>query len=141
MRYLYIIFGFCLLFTSCDKKDDDHKSVMCSPTIIDNTVYLNAESDPLSLLNTELTIEGCLKVSIQYGGGCSDVFLNLVDSGDVLETQPPQRNLRFIFEDDDQCEALILKDYYFNVEVLKVEGSDEVLLNLQGFDTPLLYDY
>jgi|GEM_PF-320830 len=104
------------------------------------TAYESAEFEYLTLI--DITIEGdCLKVT--YGSsGCdgSTWHLELFDSEAIMESDPPQRNLRFSFYNQEVCDAYFEKETSFNLSPLKVEG-ESVILHIDGWDEALLYTY
>tara|TARA_B100000497_G_C7593516_1_gene356856 strand:+ start:446 stop:631 length:186 start_codon:yes stop_codon:yes gene_type:complete len=42
---------------------------------------------------------------------------------------------------DDDCEALIEKNFYFDISNLQVNNESKVLLNFQGSSLTYLYEY
>ncbi|NRA91407.1 MAG: hypothetical protein HRU26_01765 [Psychroserpens sp.] len=67
--------------------------------------------------------------------------LILVDSGNVAESFPPQRFLKLIFSNEEECLAAITQSRIFNLANLRVEGTNEVVLNIEGIPEPLNYMY
>jgi len=136
---ILILFPFVAILSCSIKGDDDSKQI-CKDVIIDNEQHRNAQSNTFEIIG--ITSEkNCLKITIRYGGGCGEVNAELVDSGDILESDPVQRNLRVVFVDDDACEALIQKDFLFDITNLQIENNDRVLLKFQGSDLTYLYEY
>lgn len=74
--------------------------------------------------------------------GCSgDSWeVRLIDSEEVLESLPPQRNLRLSLKNQEDCHAMITKTMSFNLANLKVKGN-QVLLNIIHTNDPVLYEY
>lgn len=137
MRYLIIFISLITAFISCNNDDN---LVQCSNVLIDAQQYTNLQSDSYNLI--EITEDnGCLKVAITYGGGCGDVAAILIDSGDIFESDPPQRDLKIVFTDNDECKALIKEEFLFDITSLKVENSNRVLLNFKGSNLTYLYEY
>ena len=136
MRHLICI----LLVTAFLSCDNDDNSVQCRNVVIDAQQYANLQSDSYNFIKVSEE-NGCLKIAITYGGGCGDVTEMLIDSGDILESAPPQRNLKVVLIDNDECEALIREEFLFDITALKVENSNRVLLNFQGSDLTYLYEY
>ena len=103
-------------------------------------MYNTAINDEFNFAS--VSIEGhSLKITIEYGGGCGDVTVNLIDSEYIMESWPVQRNIRISLYDDDDCEALITKHLSFDLTPLRIAGYSEVMLNLSGWSGDLLYKY
>ena len=138
MKILVSILSGLFSLTSCG--DNDSENIICENTIIDNQQYTNSQSDSYSLISLS-DYKGCLKVSIRYGGGCEEVSAKLIDSEEIFESNPVQRNLKIVFSDTDECEALIEKNLYFDVSNLQVDNENMVLLNFQSSDLTYRYEY
>ena len=126
-----------LLLSSCSTD----QPIECKSTVIDQEQYLSSQSDTYELEEVQLTKDGCLKITLIYGGGCGEVSASLVDSGDVLESDPVQRNLRLIFDDNDNCEALKKSNFYFDIDNLQIADDNRVKLNFTGADFSFFYEY
>ncbi|MFD2518563.1 hypothetical protein [Salinimicrobium flavum] len=127
-----------IIVSSCSEADDP---IECKPSIVNNDKYLNSESDEFTFKDVDLESQNCLKITVIYGGGCGEVSATLVDSGDVLESDPAQRNLRFLFTDNDECEKLKERTFYFDLTNLQIEDDNRILLNFQNIDQTVLYEY
>ena len=140
--YLLILLG--LFFSDC-KKDDlvtvDPPVSNCEDiAIIDADQYINGPADEFFWQSA--SIDGdCLKLVVRYGGGCEEVDFKLYDSSAIMESFPLQRNIRISLDDDDFCEALVTQELSYDLTPLQVEGYSKIILNLQGFDESLTYNY
>ena len=65
----------------------------------------------------------------------------LIDSGAVMESAPPQRNIRMVLDNQELCQAVIRKETSFDISSLQVEGTDKVILHLENFEEDILYEY
>ncbi len=111
-----------------------------NPVLVDADLYQNAPSDEFQFQSA--TIDGnCLKMIVRYGGGCELVTFQLIDAAVIMESLPVQRNIRLSLIDEDECEALITRELYFDLTPLKMEGNSKIILNLQGFPESLTYQY
>jgi len=101
--------------------------------------YASALSDGLSII--DISIEGaCLKVEYASGGCDGSMWhLQLIDSGDIAESNPVQRYLRFNFVNTEECDAYITKETSFNIKALK-EGYSTVILHVDGWDEALVIE-
>ncbi len=111
-----------------------------------NTVVINAEqyeqiNTTNGLVINSLKIEGdCLKVSYSSSGCSAETWeLQLIDSGAILESLPPQRNLVFSFKNEEMCQAYFTKEATFNISSIK-EQDGKVWLNIKNTDKRILYE-
>lgn len=142
MKTTFILLMTLFLTTrGCTKDERESKyNNRCNFVSIDSEQYNNLTTDDFNIVDIKFE-DRCLKITIRYGGGCKDVSLRLIDSDSVFESNPVQRNLKIILTDNDDCEALITKEFYFDITKLKVEGQNEVLLNFFESDKTHLYTY
>lgn len=138
MKLLLGLIAIIIGFTSCD--NDELPSVCDQQVIISNKLYKSAPSDHLTISNAEL-IDGCLKIQFA-SSGCdgSSWEVKLIDSGYLLYSDPPQRNLRLSLDNNELCDAYIGKEITFDVKKLQVSGN-EVLLNITNSNTQISYKY
>ena len=132
---------FWCIFWSCSKDDENPKPVGCGFEVaIDAQEYANAPSDQLTINGLEIN-NNCLKVNFSSGGCSGETWaLKLIDSGDILESSPPQRNLRLSLKNEELCKAYITKELTFDISNLQVDGNI-VQLNLTNSDLSILYKY
>lgn len=111
-----------------------------NPVLVDTDLYQNAPSDEFYFQSA--TIDGnCLKMIVRYGGGCEAVTFQLIDAAAIMESLPVQRNIRLSLEDEDDCEALVTRELYYDLTPLQVVGNSKIILNLLGFPESLTYQY
>ena len=107
--------------------------------LIGNDAYNSANADHLTINNIEL-IGNCLSVNYSSSGcGGSTWILQLIDSGAVMESDPPQRMLRFNFINDEECEAHFEKSSSFDISSLKA-NEEEIILHIAGWDEAFVYN-
>lgn len=136
---LYVLLISIIL--SCSDKNGNNQSDLCDfETIINAEQFQNANVDPLTINSME--IEGdCLKINFSASGCSGDSWIvHLIDSGEILESFPPQRNLKFSLKNSELCEAYITREISFDISNLQTqEGA--VLLNIVNGDKSILYDW
>lgn len=128
-----------ILILSCTNNNGG--STNCNfKTLISAERYKNSPNDVLTI--NRLSINGnCLKINFSAGGCNGDSWkLQLVDSGDILESYPVQRNLRLSLKNEELCKAYITKELTFDISNLQVDGN-RVQLNITNSDKHILYDY
>jgi len=109
-------------------------------TVISTEQYANAPSDQLTINSLDIN-DNCLKINFSSVGCSGDTWvLKLIDSGDILESLPPQRNLRLSLKNEEECEAFITKELSFDISNLQV-GGNQVQLNITNSDDEILYEY
>lgn len=112
----------------------------CRPVINDRTAFNAAKSDDFDLLEVNV-LDQCLELLIGYGGGCKGIGVAVIGGGDYAESEPPQLAVKIIVEDNDNCEAYIREYFYFDVTDLKYEGSDALILNIEGWSEQVRVSY
>ena len=132
MKYgkFIILLLFCTLLMNFQCDDDDVvQTSLCDDTVLlDNSAYQ--------------TSEDCLKVNISSSGCDGSTWeLTLIDSEDIAESMPPQRYLKLILVNNEACLAVFNKEQSFDISTLRIEGINEVLLNIEDFPEPILYSY
>ncbi|WCO02272.1 hypothetical protein [Psychroserpens ponticola] len=136
-----ICFPLLLMNTQCDE-DDDFQVRNCGQTvIIDNAFYESAISGDYALVGFEI-IEDCLTIEVSASGCDGESWsMVLVDSGAVAESSPEQRYLKFVFTNEEACLAVFSQSRVFDLSGLRVDGSNEIVLNIEGVPDPINYLY
>lgn len=117
-----------LLITSCSEPVTLIQQNECTKyKVISFLNYDSLKSDPITLISA--TVEGdCLKLTLQYGGGCEehqvDLALILPECG-TPPLPPPTFEIRHDAK-GDACKALITKDYSFDLSGIREDGKSEI---------------
>lgn len=130
------------IVTSCDNDDDNLKSPLnnSNDIRIDNTLFLNGPSDDYDIIRA--TIAGnTLNLTIGYGGGCGEVYYDLVTANYYLDTNPIQKNIRLSFDDQDHCEAGVALELSFNLSQIQLSNTDRIIIHLDKWDNQIEYSY
>lgn len=143
MKTSALIFGtflFCISFISCEKDDDNNSIDYDQEVIISAVLYNSAPSDFLTINNVILT-DDYLKINFSSSGCSGESWdVKLIDADVILESYPPQRNLRLSLENKELCEAYITKEITFDISKLQID-ENQVLLNIKNFESQVLYKY
>ena len=59
----------------------------------------------------------------------------------VMESNPPQINIRLSLKDEDDCKANIRKEISFDLTPINKLVNDQVILNIKNWDKPILYSF
>src|SRR5690606_14348697 len=141
-----LLFILLLMFVGC-KGDDSN----CCPnplpvgcdknTIIDEEVYQQISTDNYGIDNVVLNGH-CLEIKIGASGcDVNNWEMNLIASEIVVETLPTQRNAKIELINDEDCLAYFEKTVSFDLKPLQVSGSNQIQLTIEGWNTPILYQY
>lgn len=138
MRPLYYLVTL-LLFGACT--NDDKVPTVCNDYVIVNSTLFNTAPNDYFTINN-LSIEGdCLKINFG-ASGCdgSSWKIKLIDSGQILESYPPQRIVKFSLYNKEACDAFFTREISFDISKLQVEGG-KVYLNIADTEHQILYEY
>ncbi|GGE37487.1 hypothetical protein [Psychroflexus planctonicus] len=129
---------------SCDSDDDNNTNYAgnCDfNTLISADLFANAPDDPLSITNFEIN-ENCLVLELSSSGCDGNTWeVQLIDSDQLLESFPVQRNIRLSLQNMELCDAVISKTFSFDLTELQVPESNQVNLNLTNSGDQILYEY
>ena len=140
MKKILILTLIGLTFLNCSDDDNGNQSSCDFETLISAGQYANAPSDQLTVNSLEID-DNCLKINFSSGGCSGDTWeLKLIDSGDILESLPAQRNLRLSLKNEELCEAYIRKELTFDISNLQID-ENQVQLNITNGDESILYGY
>lgn len=135
-----------LMIFACSNDDGNCDNCNQTSNNCDQTVIVNSElyeDAPADMLTIEsLAINGdCLKINFGASGCSGDSWeLKLIDSEAILESFPPQRNVRLSLKNEELCAAYITRELTFDITDLQTDG-DEVMLNIINSDSGILYKY
>lgn len=140
MKNLILLALIPILLLGCTNGDEPGPNGCDLGTVISQELYRKAPSDEATI--NSLEIEGdCMRINFSASGCSGESWkITLIDSGSILESDPPQRNLRFSLDNNELCEAFITKNLTFNIKNLRVEGG-RVQLNLTNSGDQVLYEY
>ncbi|WP_157831415.1 hypothetical protein [Confluentibacter flavum] len=130
-----------LSISACSKNDDDNNVTDCElTTLISSEAYEDAPSDFLTINSLEIN-DNCLKINFSSGGCNGNTWeIKLIDSEEISESLPAQRNLRLSLKNEELCYAYVTKELTFDISNLRVNGN-QVQLNITNFGGTILYEY
>ena len=141
VQLLLVISTIGLILIACDDYSETDCFKACSQAVIIKAAeYQNAPDDALEILHVQL--EGDCLVIRYESGGCdgNSWVIKLIDSEAVMESYPPQRNLRLSLKNQEPCDAIVTKEIAFNVSNLRLE-YDKIKLNITNSGDQVLYEY
>ncbi len=130
-------FLICFAFSACEK---DNNIINYQDVIVSLNEYNTAPNDLLTINSVEIK-ENSLIINFSASGCSGDTWeIKLIDSGYIMESNPPQRNLRLSLKNVELCQAYITKELSFNIRDLQVDGN-KVYLNITNSGDQILYEY
>ncbi len=140
--FFVILVVMCFMNTQCeDDKDDFFISECDFETIINKSKYDNLETANFEFVKTEI-IDDCLHIEISASGCNGDSWeFYLFDSSAIAESSPEQRYLKLQLINNEACLAVFKKTVSFDLTPLQINGSKEIILNLEGLESSLNYKY
>ena len=141
VKLIIILSIISIVCVSCNNSVDPNQNNCEQKIIIDPELYNNSPNDDFDF--RDIKIDGdCLVVTIEYGGGCGNVEVKLIDAGVVMESNPVQRNLKVSFKDEDFCKVLLVREFSFDLTPIRTFGENRVLLNISNWNKEgVLYTY
>lgn len=127
---------------SGDDETNNNEQSLCDKEVsIDKRRYDNIDSDDFEIVTFSI-LEDCMKITIRTGA-CdgSNWVVDLVDSEGIDDSSPEQRYLKIDFSNPEQCEALIEKEFTFDVFQLRIGDTGELILNVEGAVLGIRYIY
>ncbi len=132
------------LLLACDKETDPLKLELtvgneCEQrAIVDQELYENETSFFLLIEELEI-IDDCLRVKYSSSGCTAESWnLRLIGSQYVAYSYPPQRNIRFVLENNELCEAHFTREMTFDISPFR-SNDEAMLLNVIGTEHQLMY--
>lgn len=140
-KWCFTIILLLVISACCSDDDSPAPSTNCDQvTMISSELFMTAPADPLFIHSMEID-DNCLQISFSASGCDGNSWETmLVDSEVIMESNPPQRNLRLSLKNLELCDAVISKTISFDISNLQVDG-DQVLLTIANSGDEILYSY
>ena len=138
-----LVFALFMLNFQCF--EDDENTILpttCNAlAIIDNVTFETSATSPYTIIGVDI-IGDCMSINIS-ASGCDGVswIMQLIDSGDVEATNPPERAIKLFLVNNEACLAQITRAQTFDLSALQIEGENQIILNLDGYSEPITYTY
>ena len=141
MKYLSTaILVTMLFFIACEDEKGDAKLDCDQTARISASEYPTAPDDPVTIEEVMIN-KNCLNFRYTATACNGNTWaVELIDSGDVMESQPPRRDIVFVLHNDEECDAIVTKEVSFDVSPLQVDGNSVILI-LQNTGEEVLYQY
>ncbi|WP_396602094.1 hypothetical protein [Algibacter sp. R77976] len=133
---------FCSMNILCEEADDVDSVSLCDEiTIVNPDLYENLNTANFTFIDAEI-VDDCLRLEIGASGCDGNTWgFNLVDSGAIAESLPEQRYLRLQLINEEACLAFFEKTVSFDLSPIQIDGSNEIILHIEGLESSLNYKY
>ena len=124
---LYLFPALLVFFSACTEQVEIAQDNCTKFVKLSYFTYDSLKTDAINVMSAKIDGD-CLKLSLQYGGGCKDhqvdLALILPECG-TPPLPPPTFEIRHN-ANDDACKALITKEYSFDISGIREEGKNQV---------------
>lgn len=142
---LFLTLLSCLFLVTISCSDDDKKTVNsnCDKQAL---VFSDDNFQDVITANymiTNVVLNGdCLSVAISSSGCSGETWdVELISSNSILESFPVQRLVKIELENPEVCLAIVQKTVSFDLAPFQVDRQNQVILNIDGWDEPITYQY
>ena len=139
-----ILFSLCIiaLIISCQPEDEDNIiQDTCDQEAIIDTDLFKYDSSLVTIVNVELK-QDCLHIKYSASGCDGDSWkVKLIDSEFIEESSPTQRSILLSLENKELCLAVFSKTTSFDLSPLRIEGENEIVFHLKGWEDDITYLY
>ncbi|HLP73156.1 MAG TPA: hypothetical protein VK155_09655 [Bacteroidales bacterium] len=141
MKKAIILFIIMITLFACkNDKQKDEKITGDKVILISNELFTTSPNDPLIISNATLENDS-LKISFGASGCDSKSWIiELIGSEDILKSNPPQRSIRLSLKNNEACQAALGRTITFDLKPARI-SEGEIILNLQGWQSPITYIY
>ncbi|MGB1248674.1 MAG: hypothetical protein ACPG4Z_07295 [Chitinophagales bacterium] len=142
---LFVLSVLCLF--SCEKEENNNSTtdfdLQCDEFIIENASRYQNDSSLYFGIDTIVLNGSCLDITIG-ASGCNGSTWNVdfIDEGVIMESLPIQRNARVLLvENNEACLAVPSRTFSFDLQPIQESSENSLILNIDGWDESILYEY
>lgn len=144
-KFLSLIILFGILLSGCSDDDDNQVNSVstCDATgqVLSDTDYAAIDVTNYTVTNAQLN-GNCLEVTVASSGCSGDSWvMNLYSTDSYYESLPPQKSVKVELLNYELCLAVFEKTVSFDVTPFQISGQNEVVFVIEGWDTPINYQY
>ncbi len=109
--------------------------------IINKEKYDTTNTDNYTITSASIQ-NNILTLEITSSGCSGDSWIvNLVDSEEIVETMPVQRNLKIELINNEVCLAIVTKEVQIDISKLQISNANQILLQLENWNQEINYKY
>lgn len=134
-----------VFFVSCDFLDDHIKNPIKSKcnekAVLDHVAFPQINTNNYGITNVVLNGD-CLEITVSASGCDPDNWtMNLVGAKSLAAVSPPHVGVKLELINNEACLAVFQKTVSFNLTAFEWVEQNQVQLNVDGWNTPILYQY
>ncbi|MCZ8089493.1 MAG: hypothetical protein O9282_06765 [Flavobacterium sp.] len=142
-QFITVLCCFLLFTISCS--DDDKKTVSSNcdkqAIVFNDDNFQDIITANYMITNVVLN-DDCLSVTVSSSGCNGETWdMELISSTSILESFPVQRLVKVELDNEEACLAVFQKTVSFDLAPFQVDGQNQVILNIDGWDEPITYQY
>jgi len=137
-----------MVFSCSEAEDAPQFQSGQTQTDCDAFIQILSQDEFNALAEAEFSIEDvsisqdCLSVTIGDSGCNPENWdINLLTTNAVMESNPPQKNLKIEVVNNEVCLAVFEKTKVFDLTPIQNNGDSEIILNIEGWPNPVNYEY
>jgi len=132
-----ILVGIAFFQLSCNEEDE---IIRCdAQPNISESLYLT--TSPSVTITAASILTNCLEIRFSYTGCADEANYDLAVSELVSDTFPPSRSMRILLTNEGTCNITQTQTYRVDLNLLRLENTNQINLDLQGWGEPLVYGY
>lgn len=133
-----------LMNTTCNEDDCCYPNpVFCEQSVVvDDDLFETTESSGFNIIGAVIE-DDCLLIEFSASGCDTSTWLVAVYGSTNYDLSSPviSRFVKFNLNNNEACAAVFTSVESFNLESLQVEESNSIIINLEGWEEELLYQY
>lgn len=142
---LTFAFFISVFFVACDFLDDHIKNPItttCDKSAVEDATRFNQVSTNNYTITNVVLNGDCLEITVSASGCDPDNWtMNLVGAKSLAAVSPPHVGVKLELINNEACLAVFQKTVSFNLTAFQWVGQNQVQLNVDGWNTPILYQY
>lgn len=145
MKYFFTVLSCFLVVLLAACSDDNSKTVNSNcdkqALVIDDNNFQDIITANYMITNIVLNGD-CLEITLSSSGCDSNTWeMNLISSNSFFESLPLQRRVKVELNNQETCLAVFQKTVSFDLIPLRIDGQNQVPLNIEGWSEPITYQY
>ena len=140
----FFLFSILIITLIISCQPDEEESIIqdaCDQEAIIDTDIFKYDSSLVNIVKVELK-QDCLHVTYSESGCDGTTWkVQLVDSEFIEGSKPTHREILLQLVNTELCQAVFEKTTSFDLSPLRIDGENEILFKLKGWDEDIDYIY